>query len=394
MADLIKIALIFTLMIFLLRRKWNVGTVMLLASGSLSVLYLLSPAKVFLAIRNTISSKITWELIIVLTFIRFLEAILRESNILGRMMQTMKALLRNPMAVTVSMPLLIGMLPSVGGAYFSAPMVDEATSGTDLTPEEKTFLNYWYRHPWELILPLYPGIVLATLLTSVDLRRYILINLPAALTMVAGGYLFTRKIKREEHPKTPLPERFLLDFLPIIFLFLMVIVFNLSLSLSIVLMVIVLLLILRYPPKKVKHIVKNGFSLNVVLLILGVISFKETLEVSGAVNNLSLFFTELSIPTMTLLFFLPFITGLLTGITVGFVSSSFPLLLSLIGNDPAGFGFAFTAGYVGVLLSPVHVCLILTREYFHADMGKSYRKIIPAAALVLLVAISEYLLLR
>ena len=51
------------------------------------------------------------------------------------------------------MPMLIGMLPSLGGAYFSAPMVKEATSGIHMSQEEKAFINYWFRHPWEYHSP-------------------------------------------------------------------------------------------------------------------------------------------------------------------------------------------------------------------------------------------------
>jgi len=32
-------------------------------------------------------------------------------------------------------------------------MVKEATSGISMSQEEKAFINYWFRHPWEYILP-------------------------------------------------------------------------------------------------------------------------------------------------------------------------------------------------------------------------------------------------
>ena len=34
---------------------------------------------------------------------------------------------------------------------------------------------------------------------------------------------------------------------------------------------------------------------------------------------------------------------------------------------------AFGCGYMGMMLSPVHLCLVVTREYFHADFVVSYR---------------------
>ncbi len=55
--------------------------------------------------------------------------------------------------------------------------------------------------------------------------------------------------------------------------------------------------------------------------------------------------------------------------------------------------FAFASGYVGVLLSPVHLCLILTREYFGAEMHGIYRKTVTASILIMTVALIEYFIL-
>ena len=90
------------------------------------------------------------------------------------------------------------MLPSLGGAYFSAPMVKEATSGLHMSREEKAFINYWFRHPWELILPLYPGILLASAVSNIPLYTLIKANLTYAILLLATGFLFAmRGIERD-----------------------------------------------------------------------------------------------------------------------------------------------------------------------------------------------------
>jgi hypothetical protein len=55
---------------------------------------------------------------------------------------------------------------------------------------------------------------------------------------------------------------------------------------------------------------------------------------------------------------------------------------------------AFAAGFIGVLISPVHLCLVLTREYFKADMWGVYKKIIPSGVYIFLAAFIQYMLLR
>ena len=169
---------------------------------------------------------------------------------------------------------------------------------------------------------------------------------------------------------------------------------GIELHYSLMIITVLLVIFYRYGLKDIMRIVKHGFSMDVIFLILGVMLFKEALEHSGAVQNLSDYFTRMSIPIVPLVFILPFITGVLTGITVGAVGSTFPLIVTMAGNDPHLLSFAFAAGFVGVLLSPVHVCLILTKDYFKADMWRIYRKIIPATVIVSIVAIIEYLVVN
>lgn len=390
MFDLIRLSIAFILILFLLRQRWNVGYVLMTASGALAVLYLMKPSDILLAIKNALTAGITIKLLVALTFIRIFEFILRDKGILGKMMESMKGLFRNKKAVVISMPLLIGMLPSVGGAYFSAPMVDEATRDLSITPEEKAFANYWFRHPWEFILPLYPGIILASVLTSIEVRIFIILNLSYAIAMFLVGLMGLREITGRYKKLESVYRKGLWSFLPIIILLGLVIICHMELYVALVILVFMLIIYFRYSLGKTTEALKYGLSRNVVVLIIGVMFFKEALEVSGAVGNISRFFYENNIPMMPILFFLPFLTGLLTGITVGFVGSTFPLIMNLAGSDPHAFTLAFASGIIGVLLSPVHVCLILTKEYFKADMWGIYKKIIPAACAVLLVAVLEF----
>jgi hypothetical protein len=52
----------------------------------------------------------------------------------------------------------------------------------------------------------------------------------------------------------------------------------------------------------------------------------------------------------------------------------------------------FAGGLVGVLVSPLHLCLALTRVYFQADWGGLYRFILPSALLIAATAFGVALL--
>ena len=395
MTDILKVSLIFALILFLLRKKLNIGLVMLIAAVMLFLLYQMSFILILETGKNALLSDVTIKLVLALSFIRIFEMILREHAVLSQMMDAVKAIFRNRKIVAITMPLLIGLLPSVGGAYFSAPMVAESTRDTKMSPEEKGFVNYWYRHPWEFILPLYPGLLLASAVSKIELYNLITVNFICAVFVVIAGFIFSMHgmkgvISREEK----LSKKGLWSFIPIVAILLPVVIFRIELHYALIAVVIFLLIFYRYNLKSIFTVFKHGFSLDVIILILGVMLFKEAMESSGAVTNLSQFFVKEGIPVLPILFLLPFITGMLTGLTVGFVGSTFPLIISIAGSTAVPISFAFASGFLGVLLSPVHICLILTKEYFKADFWGMYKMIIPASLIVFGAAIAEYIILR
>ncbi len=396
MLDILKISTVFVLILILLRKKMNIGYVLLIAAGVLAILYLMSPLSMASAIKAAFLDKVTIKLALALTLIRAFELILREKDVLSDMMTASRLLLRRKKAVVVSMPLLIGLLPSVGGAYFSAPMVEESAKGMNMSQEEKAFVNYWFRHPWEYILPLYPGILLASAVSNIELRNLIIANMPYAVFIVITGFMFSMRGAAGRFSEAGnISRRGLFSFVPIAIVLLLVVFFHIELHYALLIIVTGLFIFYRFGLKDVVRAVKHGLSLDVIMLIAGIMIFKEIMEASGAVKNLSEFLRLNGIPAAPLLFLLPFVSGLLTGVTVGFVGSTFPLILSIAGESSAGIiSFAFASGFFGVLLSPLHICLVLTREYFKADMWGVYKKIIPAASVVFLVAVIEYLILR
>lgn len=393
MSDIIKLSAVLIFIVLLLRRKYRIGTVLLSASGLLAVLYLMHPQKIVVTIGAAVKNPITIKLTLSLTLIRVLELILRENNVLADMMEASKSLFKNRKLVIISMPMLIGMLPSLGGAYFSAPMVDESTKGLKMSQEEKGFINFWFRHPWEYVLPLYPGILLASAISGVELRTLVISNLPYALTILLTGFFLSMRDVKGNVESAEVSRKGLLSFIPIGLIILLVMVFHVELHLALVILVVGLFAFYRYRISKILSVLRYGFALDVILLVLGVMLFKELMEGTGAVRNLGEFFISRGIPLMPLLFILPFVSGFLTGITVGAVSSTFPLILHMLhGSPPGAVSFAFASAFLGVLLSPVHVCLILTREYFNADIWGIYRRMIPACAAVFVVAVVKYIL--
>ena len=108
----------------------------------------------------------------------------------------------------------------------------------------------------------------------------------------------------------------------------------------------------------------------------------------------------IGIPVLLLMMIIPFISGFTTGISVGFVGASFPIVFSLIGQDPTmwqllgGLAIAYPFGFSGTMLSPVHVCLIVTNEHYGSNLERSIVSMIPPSLMVMGVSlvISQILL--
>jgi integral membrane protein (TIGR00529 family) len=346
MIDVLKIILVLIIIIFLLKKKLNLGIVMAISSVILAVFYLMRPLDFLKAFIEASTDKTTILLLITLLLIRVFENIMRKNGITQQMMDSFRSLVRDKRIVMASMPAIIGLLPSMGGALFSAPLVEEASKGTKISPEKKAFINYVFRHPWEFISPLYPGLILASAITIHSVRDLIISNMSYAIFLVIGGInwgLTGLDVQKDTFKK--LSRKGLLSFLPIAAIILLFVVLNLDLSLSLAIVIIALYIVMKYTPTRIFNSIKESFSWEILSIIIGVMTFKEVLDASGAVTNLSSFFSSEGIPILIILFILPFISGLLTGLTIGFVGAIFPILIGIEGAQSlSAISFAFAAG--------------------------------------------------
>jgi integral membrane protein (TIGR00529 family) len=226
-----------------------------------------------------------------------------------------------------------------------------------------------------------------------------------AAMMLIAGFIFSMRgvgLPMQDEQDKDLPPRgrgnggrAWLSFLPIAAVLFLVIVLHLELQYALLTVIVPLFAYYRYDTARIFQSLRYGFSPEVIVLIAGIMLFKETLEISGAVKNLGNLFISHGVPALPLFCLLPFIAGILTGHTVGFVGSTFALLANVAGTASQPLvSLAFAAGFIGVLLSPLHLCLILTKEYFRADLSGIYRMTIPAGLMVLAAAFAQYLLTR
>ena len=400
MADLLKTAAVLILIIILLRRKVSMSAVMPIGAIALGIIYLTPPLIFFKATLRGVFAQKSLEMTLTLMLTMIMENILRTTGMLKRMVSSLSTAIPDRRFVMAAMPAMIGMLPSPGGAVFSAPMVNEAAGKAGIDPEQKALINYWYRHIWEYVSPLYPGIILVAGITGLSTQTLFVANLPFALSVVGWGVLFCfHGISRQEPvpPSANRKQELLIFFAlisPIMLALSLVVIFRVNAALALGGAVIALYGYHRYTPAKILKNLRESVSGKALFLVLGIMIFQEVLRATGALGGISAFFTATRMPVHLLLFLIPFIAGVMTGLTVGYVGITFPLLLPLMGGttpSPALVALAFGAGFAGVMLSPVHLCYVLTCEYFQADIVKVYRRLfIPSACVMAAVLIPLY----
>jgi integral membrane protein (TIGR00529 family) len=395
MTDLIKIGASFALIIVLLRLRWNLGVVMFLGALFLGALYLIGPVQQARVILASSMDMVTINLVTGLVLIMVLENIIRKRGVLKRMMEAVVNVARDRRIAMAVLPGVIGLLPSAGGAAFSAPMVQEASADVDIRPEHKAFINYWFRHIWEYISPLYPGVVLAAAITQTPINKLLLSQLPLPLAVVGvGAFLGFRGMRgpvvEGKRDREEIKALFL-TLLPITMSLILVILFKLPLAIAMISVVIAMLLFYRYSMTELMTTLRESVSINVITMVIGVMVFKGMLDASGAIEALPVFFQQSGLPPLVIVFALPFIVGLLTGITVAFVGATFPIIIAMLGGTPdvGAITFAFASGFAGVMLSPTHLCLLLTLRYFNADMAGTYRLMYLPVLLVFLVGLAR-----
>lgn len=426
MFECVCLGLIFALMICLIRRRVDVSYALVAGAVAVGLCFGIDwtraprgvgPALggIALNLGKAAVDPANLQLLGLVLLIQLLGHTLKHGGGLQQLIAALKALLRDRRVAMAAGPALIGLLPTPGGALFSAPMVGELTDDLTVPSEDRALINYWFRHVWEWTWPLYPGLLFASAILRAPLDRIILAQVPFTLGAIAIGTVFCfRRVHlppddRKSHG--PASWRALLAGVwPIALLILLTAApavaraaglplrLSTGAALLIALAVVNPLLMAsrRTPWREVLGLVRQTLSPRLIILVYGVVAFRQMLDVFRAGESVARAFAEWGVPEPLLLFAIPLSVGLLTGYMPAAVGICFPLLVGLIvegaGVHYGRLAFAYAGGLFGVLLSPVHLCLVLSKEYFKADFGRVYRGLLLMVALLAVVAVGTWLL--
>ena len=416
-APFLKVLFAFVLMLAGMRFKVGLGLSILLGSLVMGFMFGLGP----LQWAETGAMALTQEKFLFLTaivgFILILSDAMERSGQSKRLMESLSGFLTSPRLRLIFFPALIGLLPMPGGAVFSAPMVKTVSEGMRISSSDKAVVNYWFRHIWELVWPLYPGIILTVALADIQIIDLIAYTWPGTPLMLLTGWIFflrpgvlgakdlvienlsTERSKAAAF-KEGLPllvaivgaiglEGAIAAFVPSVPFEMGVIV---ALGLSVV---CVMAQNTQLGMRFLRDVLLKKSLWSMIFVIVAIFVFKDVMQAAGVVQEMARVAGG-GAALFAAAVFLPFLVGMVAGINVAFVGATFPLLLGLLtslGMQDQTIPYlvlATFAGFTGVMISPIHICLILTCQYFNCDLGKTWRKLVPPCLIFFLSGIGLF----
>jgi len=357
-------------------------------------------------------------LLATLLLVNYLGDLMSRTGVMADLVTVVRA--RVPRRLSLAaLPAVIGFLPMPGGALFSAPLVASWDREEELPGLLKTRVNYWFRHVWECWWPLYPAVLLALSLTGLEVWQFICAGLPVSLAAIAAGYVFLlRRLPGGADEAAPAATelRFWILVSPVLVVVAVYILIQLLLPgvaaagryLPMLIGLVLALGTLQCQRRfnDWPRILFSRRTLTLTLLVALIRVYGGLIEapLPGGqllVESLRRELSMAGIPVMLVMMLIPFISGLAMGLSVGAVGASFPIVLSMLGPEP-GDGvllsaaiLAYGCGFVGQLLSPVHVCLVVSNAYFKTRVVESMKALLLplAAVLAAIVLVSRTILM-
>ncbi len=365
-----------------------------------------------------------WLMLIVVAFIYEFARYLTEKKNADEILNAVKKWggRHGRVAMMISMPAVIGLVPMPGGALFSAPLVSQAAEGADLSNEWKTAQNFWFRHIWEFWWPLYPGVIIAMSIFELKPWQFISTQLLCTPVAAAVGYFFlvrhhVGRLTVEKQSTGGSWRRAFKVMAPLLAVIIVMLILPELLATipciekrtakllalmggMLVGLGVVALYEGRFRFKGIISSFTNRKSANLLITVAGVLVFQSLLESSGLLPLAKNELHESGIPLVCVVAALPFLAGLVTGLAVGFAGIAFPLVLLLMGVEGSGLTpcatltLAYGFGFAGMMLSPMHLCLVVTKDYFSASLLKVYRHTIPCALTIMVYFVIAHYVLR
>lgn len=399
--ELIQIGKIISLIIallILLKLKTNISLALLILSIYSIILFSLNIETALSSSLDILIDKTSIRLYIIILSVLYITMIQKQEKMFDQLLSSLRAIFRNDKMVSMIAPSIIGLLPMPGGALVSAPLVEKTTEKMAMSGEFKTFLNYWFRHIWEFVWPIYAGLLLFEAMSGITLKKIILAQAPyTILNIISGVVILSFYMKKNNIQNLRLTDnntikKTMADFLwgiwPVLIIIVLFFALSVPLYISLILTSVLLTLIKKIHLRNIMKMLFSPLMGKTMLLIASVLVFQRIIYLSNIFGSAATGHISFSF-LIFLCFLISFSIGFLTGVNTAYIAISYPILLPLIQHLPNFVDlsiYIYVIGFAGILLSPVHLCLVLTNEYFNSNLLKVYKYLFPPVFLLMILS--------
>jgi integral membrane protein (TIGR00529 family) len=266
-------------------------------------------------------------------------------------------------------------------------------------------INFFFRHQWEPVWPLFPAVPLIVTMLRVPAARIVGYHAALSIAGIIGGVVFLLLFgippRRAEHMENGAglgshAKDFAHALWPILFTAALYVGLDVPPAVGVFLAILGLLLLHRVHVRRWGGIFKAAREPDMVLLLFGALWFKLNLEAGGAIGDVVGFFDQIHMPMLLVLFLVPFLVSFSTGVTTPTVAITYPFLMPYIcGSGGVSLGLetlAFAGVVFGLAVSPIHLCLALSASYFNAPLSRIILKVLPPALCVAAAGLAMALL--
>ena len=352
------------MIILMLRRHIPIGPCML--TSGIFIWLMKAPELSYLvqALRETLTMPRTYDILFALYFVMCLEIELRTSGALAGMVQALQRIFSSAKVTLAVMPAFLGLLPSLGGARFSAPIVEEASKNIPIEQDHKAAINFWFRHIFEFSSPIIPGMIMACNIRPIKAENS-----------------RTEKIANDSQGMQDL----WLALSPVIITFILVVFCGLNASAGMGLVTACLFLVLRFTKREVglKDVVIGALDIKMFLNVLCILYFIQILTVTHVLQEIVTAFQSSPLPLPVIIACVSFIIGVLTGMSQGHVAIVMPIVAAMQTGSLNLAGVAMAFGIAGQMLTPTHMCLVITVDYFKANFFKTLKPVLLCEIIIL-----------
>lgn len=420
---LIEILSIFALVVIAGSRKLHLGAMALIGGWAFAFWRGLTIRQTAdLTVRELLSAD-TLLLLALVMGIMVLSTAMKKAGAMDDFARAVGAVTRSRNASMILASTLIGTLPMPGGAALSAPLVGALDPEGKLGPDRLAAANYWFRHAMELWWPLFPAFILTSTLTGFSVLHLSLLNLYSLPVFMILGRVFIlggpgkRMAPAEAPERGPEPRRraALVGFLPLVIILGTYAVLDpawrasgvggrldgrLAAALGRYLPILCgigagCLYIRLRGGKGVFRGTVGAATFSLGGIVAGIRVFAVLLKAGGATTAAAAELSSAGIPPLAVAAVLPFVSGLVTGVGFGYVGLSIPIIVGLYNGGAFGsmalepvIALAGACGFTGMMVSPLHVCMVVSAQHFGVDLSAVMRRMVaPLSVFVLAAAI-------